>query len=400
MITYKLSVTFKKYGLTFISLLRRGIMLEFKNITKIFKNKRVINDISFTVNKGEFVVIVGQSGCGKTTTLKMINRLISPTSGSIWLDGKNILKEDTIKLRRNMGYVIQQTGLLPHMTVGENIGIIPMLEKWAEDKILGRTYELLKMVGMKPEDYVDRYPCELSGGQQQRIGVARAWATNPDIILMDEPFSALDPITRNQLQDELFNLQQEYKKTIVFVTHDMDEALKLGDRICIMKDGNIVQFDTPEEILNNPANDFVKEFIGKNRIWQQPGFIKAKDIMITEPITTSGNRTVVQALEIMKANKVDSLLIINKEDKLEGIITIKDIIRNYVGSLKVNTIMGTEIKTVNIEDSLIDILNLMNELKIGYVPVVDESSKLVGLITESSLLIVLSNQYINQEDEA
>jgi len=375
-------------------------MLEFRNIRKVFKNKTVINDISFTVNKGEFVVIVGQSGCGKTTTLKMINRLISPTSGSISLDGKNILKEDTIKLRRNMGYVIQQTGLLPHMTVGENIGIIPMLEKWPEDKILERTTELLKMVGMQPEEYVDRYPCELSGGQQQRIGVARAWATNPDVILMDEPFSALDPITRNQLQDELFNLQEEYKKTIIFVTHDMDEALKLGDRICIMKDGNIVQFDTPEEILNNPADDFVKEFIGKNRIWQQPGFIKAKDIMITEPITTSGNRTVVQALEIMKANKVDSLLIINKEDKIEGIITIKDIIRNYIGSIKVNTIMGTEIKTVNLDDSLIDILNLMNELKIGYVPVVDDSSRLVGLITESSLLIVLSNQYINQEDEA
>ena len=374
-------------------------MLEFRNIRKVFKNKTVINDISFTINKGEFIVIVGQSGCGKTTTLKMINRLISPTSGSINLDGKNILKEDAIKLRRNMGYVIQQTGLLPHMTVGENIGIIPMLEKWPEDKIHARTVELLKMVGMKPEEYVDRYPCELSGGQQQRIGVARAWATNPDIILMDEPFSALDPITRNQLQDELFNLQQEYKKTIVFVTHDMDEALKLGDRICIMKDGDIVQFDTPEEILNNPANDFVKEFIGKNRIWQQPGFIKARDIMITEPITTSGNRTVVQALEIMKANKVDSLLIINKEDKLEGIITIKDIIRNYIGSLKVNTIMGTEIKTVNLDDSLIDILNLMNELKIGYVPVVDDSLKLVGLITESSLLIVLSNQYINQEDD-
>ena len=157
-----------------------------------------------------------------------------------------------------MGYVIQQTGLLPHMTVGENIGIIPFLEKWPEDKILDRTNELLKMVGMDPNEYIDRYPCELSGGQQQRIGVARAWATNPDIILMDEPFSALDPITRNQLQDELFNLQQESKKTIVFVTHDMDEALKLGDRICIMKDGDILQYDTPEEILNNPANDFVK----------------------------------------------------------------------------------------------------------------------------------------------
>jgi len=374
-------------------------MLEFKNITKKFKNQMVIKDISFTVNKGEFIVIVGPSGCGKTTTLKMINKLISPTSGNIYLHGMDIMKSDTIKLRRNMGYVIQQTGLFPHMSVGENIGIIPELEKWAEEKILKRTTELLNMVGMEPKDYIDRYPCELSGGQQQRVGVARSFATNPEIILMDEPFSALDPISRNQLQDELFNLQQEFKKTIVFVTHDMDEALKLGDRICIMKDGEIIQFDTPEEILNNPATDFIKEFIGKNRIWQQPGFIKAKDIMITNPIKTTGNRTVVQALEIMKSNKVDSLLIVNKENKLEGIVTIKDIIRNYVGSLKLDTIMEREIKSVNLKDSLVDILNLMNELKIGYVPVVDDSSELVGLITESSLLLVLSNQYIDQEVE-
>ncbi|MBU3181291.1 ABC transporter ATP-binding protein [Clostridium psychrophilum] len=374
-------------------------MLKFKNIKKSFKNKTVINSINFSVKKGEFVVIVGPSGCGKTTTLKMINKLIPPTSGTIYLEDKNILKEDTIKLRRNMGYVIQQTGLLPHMTVGENIGIIPKLEKWPETKIHDRTIELLKMVGMKPDEYINRYPCELSGGQQQRIGVARAWATNPDIILMDEPFSALDPITRNQLQDELFNLHQDSQKTIVFVTHDMDEALKLGDRICIMKDGDIVQYDTPEEILNNPANDYVKEFIGKNRIWQKPGFIRAKDIMITEPVISTGNRTVVQALEIMKANSVDSLIILDKESKIEGIVTIKDIIRNYIGSIKINTIMEKEIKTVNIHDSLIDVLNLMNELKIGYVPVVDDSLKLVGLITESSLLIVLSNQYINQEDE-
>ena len=374
-------------------------MLEFKNITKRFKNQTVLKNISFTVNKGEFIVIVGPSGCGKTTTLKMINKLISPTSGNIYLHGKDIMKSDTIKLRRNMGYVIQQTGLFPHMSVSENIGIIPELEKWTEEKILERTTELLNMVGMEPKDYIDRYPCELSGGQQQRVGVARSFATNPEIILMDEPFSALDPISRNQLQDELFNLQQEFKKTIVFVTHDMDEALKLADRICIMKEGEILQFDTPEEILNNPATDFIKEFIGKNRIWQQPGFIKAKDIMIADPIKTTGNRTVVQALEIMKSNKVDSLLIVNKENKLEGIVTIKDIIRNYVGSLKLETIMEREIKSVNLKESLVDILNLMNELKIGYVPVVDDTLKLVGLITESSLLLVLSNQYIDQEVE-
>ena len=375
-------------------------MLEFKNITKVFKNQTVIKDISFTVDKGEFVVLIGPSGCGKTTTLKMINKLVIPSSGSILFEGKDILKEDTIELRRSMGYVIQQTGLLPHMTVGENIGLIPKLEKWTQDKILERNIELLKMVGMEPEQYMDRYPCELSGGQQQRIGVARAFATNPDIILMDEPFSALDPISRNQLQDELFNLQQEFKKTIVFVTHDMDEALKLADRICIMKDGNILQFDTPENILKKPANEFVEEFIGKNRIWQQPEFINAKDIMITEPVKTTASRTVVQGIEIMKSNKVDSLLIVNKENKLEGIVTLKDLRKNHVGSVKLETIMEKDVKTVNVNESLVDILNIMNELGIGYMPVVDDSLKLVGLITKSSLLSVLSNQYITQEVDA
>jgi len=372
-------------------------MLEFKNVTKIFKNQTIIKDINFTVNKGEFIVIIGPSGCGKTTTLKMINKLIAPTSGNIYLEGKDIFKEDTIKIRRNMGYVIQQTGLFPHMTVGENIGLIPSLEKWSEDKILEREIELLKLVGMEPKDFIDRYPFELSGGQQQRIGVARAFAINPDIILMDEPFSALDPISRSQLQDELFNLQQEFKKTIVFVTHDMDEALKLADRICIMKDGDILQFDVPEEILKKPANEFVEEFIGKNRLWQQPEFINAKDIMISEPIKTIGSRTVVQAIEIMKSNKVDSLLIVDKLNKLEGIVTLKDIRKKDLGSTKLETIMERELKTVNINESLVDILNIMNELQIGFMPVIDDSSKLVGLITKSSLLSVLSNQYINQE---
>jgi len=375
-------------------------MLEFKNITKVFKNQTIIKNISFTVNRGEFVVIIGPSGCGKTTTMKMINKLITPSSGNIYLEGKDIFKEDTIKLRRNMGYVIQQTGLFPHLTVGENIGLIPKLQKWSADKILERTIELLEMVGMEPDKFVDRYPFELSGGQQQRIGVARAFATNPDLILMDEPFSALDPISRGQLQDQLFELQQEFKKTIVFVTHDMDEAIKLGDRICIMQDGNILQFDTPENILKNPATEFVEEFIGKNRIWQQPEFIKAKDIMITEPIKTTGSRTIVQAIEIMKSNKVDSLLIVTKENKLEGLVTLKDIRKNKVGSVKLDVIMEKEVKTVNFNESLIDILNRMNELEIGFMPVLDDNLKLVGLITKSSLLSVLSNQYINQEVDA
>lgn len=374
-------------------------MIEFKKVSKYFKDKAIIKEIDLKINKGELVVLIGPSGCGKTTTLKMINKLITNTSGKIYVNGKDISEQNTIELRRNIGYVIQQTGLFPHLTVEENIGIIPKLEKWPENNIKEKVIELLNMVGMKPEEYIDRYPSELSGGQQQRIGVARAFATNPDIILMDEPFSALDPITRNQLQDELFNLQQELKKTIVFVTHDMDEALKLGDRICIMNEGKIVQFDVPEQILKNPANAFVEEFVGKNRIWKQPEFIKAKDIMIFEPIKTNSNRTILQALEIMKSNKVDSVLIINKNGILEGIVTVKDLRKADNKSLKLSEIMEKEVKTANKEDSLIDILNKMNEYKVGYMPVVDDNYKLLGLITKSSLLTVLSNQYINKEME-
>lgn len=372
-------------------------MIEFKDITKDFKGNEVLKKINLKINKGEFVVLIGPSGCGKTTTLKMINKLIVPTSGNIYIDGKDISKAEPIELRRGMGYVIQQTGLFPHMTVGENIGIVLTLKKWTEDKIREKTISLLKMVGMEPKDYIDRYPCELSGGQQQRVGVARAFAGDSEIILMDEPFSALDPITRNQLQDELYDLQQELKKTIVFVTHDMDEALKLGDRICIMKDGDILQFDTAEKILKNPSSIYVEEFIGKNRIWKQPEFIKAKDIMISQPIKTSANRTIVQAIEIMKSSKVDSLLIVNKENKLTGIVTLKDIGKHDNKSLKLENIMEKEIKTVNINESLVDVLNKMNEYNIGYVPVIDDDFRLVGLITKSSLLSVLSNQYVDQE---
>jgi osmoprotectant transport system ATP-binding protein len=290
-------------------------MIEFSNVNKSFKNKTVLNNINLKIQKGELAVLIGPSGCGKTTTLKMINKLIKPTSGDIFVNGKNIKNEDTIKLRRNIGYVIQQTGLFPHMTIAENIGLIPRLQKWSEEKIKNRVVELLNMVGMNPEEYMDRYPSELSGGQQQRIGVARAFAMNSEIVLMDEPFSALDPISKSQLQDELFSLQQELKKTIVFVTHDMDEAIKLGDRICIMKDGNILQFDTPEEILKNPAHGFVEEFIGKNRIWNKPDFIKAKDIMISNTVMANADRNIVQALEIMRNNKVDSLMIVDKGEK-------------------------------------------------------------------------------------
>lgn len=371
-------------------------MINIENLTKHFNDKKILNSINMEINHGELVVLIGPSGCGKTTTLKMINKLLEPDSGKISINGSDITKMNTIELRRNIGYVIQQTGLFPHMTIRENIGIVPSLKKWDKKRISERTEELMKLTGLKSEDYLNRYPNELSGGQRQRIGVIRALAANPEIVLMDEPFSALDPITRSQLQDELFNLQQVLKKTIVFVTHDMSEALRLGDRICIMKDGDILQFDTPENILKNPADNFVKEFIGKNRIWEKPEYIKVKDIMITEPVKASGSRTVIQGIEIMKQNKVNSLMIVRPDSTLEGIVTQKSIRKINDKAAKLETVMSSDFLRVNQEDSILDVLKFVNNDGTGFIPVVDDN-KLVGLITKSSLLEVLSSQYINEE---
>ena len=375
-------------------------MIEFKNVNKVINGKKILSDINIKIEQGELIIFIGPSGCGKTTTLKMINKLIKPTSGEISIEGSPIEGKDTIKLRRNMGYVIQQTGLLPHLTVKENIELIPSIEKLPKEQIDKRTEELLKLVDMKPEDYMDKYPSELSGGQQQRVGIARAFAMDPEIILMDEPFSALDPITRSQLQDEVFNIQQNIKKTIVFVTHDMDEALKLADKICIMEAGRVVQFDTPENILRKPANDFVRNFIGANRIWSQPELIKVKDIMIEEPVKSSAERTVIQAIEIMKYNHVDSLLIVNKDNTLNGIITLKEIRSNIDRNKKLKDIMEKQVIAVNCEDSILNVLKIIEKESVGYVPAVDNNSKLVGLVTKSSLLSVLSDQLINKEVEA
>lgn len=374
-------------------------MIKLKNVTKSFKDSKILKGIDLTVNKGELVVLIGPSGCGKTTTLKMLNKLIKPTSGEIHIAGEDISKKDTIELRRNIGYVIQQTGLFPHMTVGDNIGLVPYLKGWEDEKIRERTIELLQMVGMDADQYIDRYPSELSGGQQQRIGVARAFATNPEIILMDEPFSALDPITRNQLQDELFNLQERLKKTIVFVTHDMDEALKLGDRVCIMRDGEIIQYDTPENILKNPSHGFVEEFIGRNRIWNQPEFIKAEDIIIKNPVKAVGSRSIVQATEIMQERHVDSILVVDRDDNLEGIVTLKDIRRNRDKENKVilRDIMEKNVVYVHKDSSIVDILQIINDKNVGYIPVVDDENKLMGLITRSSLISVLSGQFLDAE---
>lgn len=373
-------------------------LIEFKNVRKDFKNKTILKDITLKINRGELVAIIGSSGCGKTTTLKMINRLIKPTSGKIFINGEDIASKDVIKLRRNIGYVIQQTGLFPHLTIRENIEMIPKVEKLNKTSIEKRTLELMDMVGLNSNDFLDRYPTELSGGQQQRVGVARAFATNPEIILMDEPFSALDPITRVQLQEELIDLQSKLKRTIVFVTHDMDEAIKIADKICIMNKGEIVQYDTPENILKNPINDFVSEFIGKNRIWSSPEFIRAKDIMIDHPVVCFKNASLLRCIEKMRSSKVDSLMVIDRESYLLGIITAKQIQNKTDRNIPVEEIMNNKFISVQPDDSIIDILELVKEHKIGQVPVLDDFGVLKGIITKSSLVTTLSSQFLDMEE--
>ncbi|MED1865099.1 ABC transporter ATP-binding protein [Fictibacillus nanhaiensis] len=242
-------------------------MITFDNVSKEYRDgTSAVRDLNLTIHPGEFFVVIGPSGCGKTTMLKMINRLISLTKGTISIDNKRISDYNIDELRWNIGYVLQQIALFPHMTILENISIVPELKGWDTGRIRKRVDELLDMVGLDPETYRNRKPSELSGGQQQRVGVVRALAADPNIILMDEPFSALDPISREKLQEDLFNLQRNIKKTIVFVTHDMKEALKLGDRICVMNEGSIVQVGTPEELLENPADDFVRNFVGTESV--------------------------------------------------------------------------------------------------------------------------------------
>lgn len=374
-------------------------MIEFQHIHKSYKNHVVIKDISMTIEEGDLVAIIGPSGCGKTTVLKMINRLIKPTQGHIYLRGEDIEKKNVIALRRNIGYVIQQTGLFPHMTIAENIEIIPKLEKkLTPAQIRQNTIELMNMVGLSPEQYLDRYPTQLSGGQQQRVGIARAFAANPEVILMDEPFSALDPITRSQLQEELVALQAQLKKTIVFVTHDMNEAIKIADKICIIHQGEIVQYDTPENILKNPANEFVSAFVGKNRIWSSPEFIKAQDIMLENPITCYGNLTILKCMEKMRFFKVDSLIVINRNKEVLGIIDASVLQKKPNRELPAEAVMETRFLSVKPDDSIVEILKKFNSTNHSSMPVINEENILMGIITKSSLVTTLSQQFLDEEE--
>lgn len=376
-------------------------MLKFDHVTKIYKGgKRAVDDLNLEFQSGEFIVFIGPSGCGKTTTLKMINRLIEPTKGTIYINGKDIKEIDPVKLRRGIGYVIQQIGLFPHMTIQQNISLIPKLLKWPEEKRRKRAKELLQLVNMS-EEYLNRYPHELSGGQQQRFGVLRALAADQPLILMDEPFGALDPITRDALQDEIKKLQQTLGKTIIFVTHDIDEAIKLADKIVIMREGQLVQVGTPDEILRNPANDFVEEFIGKDRlIHAMPHIQTVEQIMSTNAVTITNDKSLPEAIQIMKEHRVDSLLVVDENKVLKGYIDVEIIDRNQKKPVQVADVLETNVFAVEKMTLVRDTIRKILKQGMEYVPVVDEQHHLVGIVTRATLVDIVYDSIWGESEEA
>lgn len=290
-------------------------------VTKVFEDgTEALKDVSLTIPTEELVVLIGPSGCGKTTLMKMINRLEIPTSGEVYVGGKAVSSVDAVELRKTIGYVIQRIGLFPHMSVERNASLVPNLKGWTKTKTTEQVYELMQMVGLDPKEYLSKYPLELSGGQQQRIGVVRALAGNPDIVLMDEPFSALDPISREQLQMEIKNIQKKLKKTIVFVTHDMDEALKIADTIVIMRNGQIEQTGTPTKLIESPSNQFVQDFIGIERINQKKSIGKRE----LQDIIPSFNRSEQSSYLIVEANiLVEEAINLLENEGIESLLVKK-----------------------------------------------------------------------------
>ncbi|MBA2676826.1 MAG: ABC transporter ATP-binding protein [Ktedonobacteraceae bacterium] len=285
--------------------------IAFDKITKQFAgtNKPAVDAVTFEVPEGSTCMLVGTSGSGKTTLLRMVNRLIEPSSGAILIDGNNVLQEDPIKLRRRIGYVIQQVGLFPHMTIAENIRVTAEIAGgWSKERLATRADELLELVGLPPSDYRKRFPRQLSGGQQQRVGLARALATDPAILLMDEPFGALDAITRERMQDELLRIQKDVHKTILFVSHDIEEAFKLGDQIAVLTEGKLVQLGTPVELLAKPANDFVRKLVGADSILRQLQYLPVIDAIDQEPeVVSSAHWRDVPSIEA-ESTLLDALL--------------------------------------------------------------------------------------------
>lgn len=374
-------------------------MLKFENVSKVYDDGfQAVKSISFDIQEGEFLVLIGPSGSGKSTTMKMINKMEPHTSGTISINGKDINSYNPSELRKDIGYVIQQIGLFPHYTIEKNIGIVPQMKGWNDKEIKARVNELLDLVGLDPEVYATRYPKELSGGQQQRVGIARALAANPDIILMDEPFSALDPLTREQLQAEVSALHKKLNKTFVFVTHDMDEALKMGDRIAIMKDGKLLQLDTPEKLLHEPAHGFVEEFIGKHRITQNPELMPVTEIMSETVVTSLPQRSPEKALSLIRQRKITNLIVVDDDKKLIGIVSAYDVIKRLDAIKTIEEIMLSREPFLPETATARDAIVMMDEAPFGIIPIVDAQQRVLGVVTRGSLLSAMSSPWTDTEE--
>ena len=354
-------------------------MIEFQNVSKIYKGGKVaVEDVNLSFEKGEFICFIGTSGSGKTTTMRMINRMTDPTQGKILIDGKSIQEIDPVELRRQIGYVIQSIGLMPHMTIRENITLVQKLLKVSQEERNKTAEKMIDLVEL-PREMLDRYPHELSGGQQQRIGVVRALAANQDIILMDEPFGAL-----------VKDLQERLGKTIVFVTHDMDEAIKLASRIAIMSEGRVIQFDTPENILRHPANDFVEELIGEDRLLQaKPNATRVGEVMLNTAITITPEKSLQEAIKLMREKRVDTLLVTDNSNVLKGFIDVETLNKKRGKVSSVGDILNKHVFYVKESAYLRDTLQRILKRGLKYVPVVDEQNKVVGILTRASLVDIV-----------
>jgi len=364
---------------------RRSTLIQFEHVSLSYGSQKILNDLNFEINEGQFTVMIGPSGCGKTTTLKMINRLIQPDAGHIYLNGEDIAAADRYQLRRRIGYVIQQIGLFPNMTVAQNICVVPRLLKYPKDKNEEIVRDMLAMVDMPYDKYANKYPSELSGGQQQRIGILRALAASPPVVLMDEPFSALDPMTRRSLQLEVKNLQQKLNKTIIFVTHDMDEALDLADVIIFMDKGNIVQMAPPEDMLENPATEQIKEFLGKHLSGPTSAEMTAADFMRTGIVTVNQNRGINECVSRMQHHNVDTLLVVDEEKRYQGTVSIADIRLTGHVVKTIGPLVRNSTPTVGAGDNAKDCFDLLISSGVPYLVVLNEDQTVAGIVTKTSM---------------
>lgn len=367
-------------------------MIEMQRVTKIYhgSDHPAVDGLNLSIPDGEICIFIGPSGCGKTTAMRMINRLLTITSGKILVGGKNIYDLNEIELRRGIGYVIQQIGLFPNMTVRDNIAVVPKLLGWDKNRIDDRVDELLNLVALDPDIFRTRYPRELSGGQAQRVGVARAMAADPPYMLMDEPFGAIDPINRSVLQDEFLKIQEKVKKTIIFVTHDIDEAIKMGNKICLLRDGRLEQYGTPEEMLIKPKNDFVKDFVGADRALKRLNLLTVQEAMLKDPIHAHIDDPAPQLHKYMGEENISYILVLNNDRQLMGYVSHRDL-TDYPGA--VGNIVHPMTLTVTPEWNLKDALSKMLQYDLGILCVVDEEGRLLGVLNSRTLAATVGETY-------